>query len=993
MELVSAPLSPHSGLDPRRGHRLDAAYEESTLEESPRWRLAVFLESIRPSEGELALNAESAAELVNLAGFRDGGVKRVVQGLLILAGRGETRPLECLRADLNADAGHKPEVYRYQLEVNRAEFGKAYQAYESGGDRLKLTHCRAAWRLFMRENRAFFKSLFPASKEGRSRLDPLGIAAEVERLRERYPVIAEDGRVFHEELNRFNRLAEEVLSKASEIGETAALAEDKPRHRAGLDEALLAAARSLREGEEPNEPVEALASRLLVRLLEESPVPGSAGPLRLSVGVLLDHPDLLPLIPVTAARGVTARSHREDDLCGAEMLSDPVAAAAILLDGRPWPSDGEPTVQMLEEVMRSLPEWHVRLTGLLTAAQVASARRALDDRRDRALGILGRLNESWHGLEALASRWTIPIGRVVEAGRQAVDDPAIGEVGLLIAWLEAADREAAARLEAEVAHYRGRAGTSGAPDAILRSLDEKRYDEALRHLGEGDPGPIVGRRRRETAYRREAKARFPRPDSALKDVKGEAEPGLRGLWTSGKNPTLLRNDFLRFLWSTKKGSRSRDALTGIARYESNECRLPTQAIRDRIADLGRNPCYLPQLASFSDLILLSPSGTIHAPEMVRKTGDSVARPRENVLCVVLAPGITDRERAAMLDEFRRRRGVVASVLDDLDFCRLLNPGGEPPDPLLGFFEIVLEQQRCEALSPFAAQQGRPVAREMFVGRQEVANELSQTASYSRLFSGRKLGKTSLLKYVQQTWDKNTERKLPSGNTLRVLMLPSVGPDAREVVDQIRQQMADPDQLDYRPLPAGPDIAPADELVAMMDEFVRDRPDESLLVIIDEADTLIEEELEHFATKRERGLSFRMSRDIEGRHTDSAGLPRVRFLFSGYRVTNTSDGVWGNWGDTLRLSPLEPEDADELAAGPLARMGIDLGPLARVVSWRCGYQPAVLLKFGSELLAYLDTKTSPSSRDYIAVTPDDISQVVAVHGLGLLFANNVTILPS
>ena len=33
-------------------------------------------------------------------------------------------------------------------------------------------------------------------------------------------------------------------------------------------------------------------------------------------------------------------------------------------------------------------------------------------------------------------------------------------------------------------------------------------------------------------------------------------------------------------------------------------------------------------------------------------------------------------------------------------------------------------------------------------------------------------------------------------------------------------------------------------------------------------------------------------------TDAQGLPRVRFVFAGYRVTNRSQGAWSNWGRVL-----------------------------------------------------------------------------------------------
>ena len=50
-------------------------------------------------------------------------------------------------------------------------------------------------------------------------------------------------------------------------------------------------------------------------------------------------------------------------------------------------------------------------------------------------------------------------------------------------------------------------------------------------------------------------------------------------------------------------------------------------------------------------------------------------------------------------------------------------------------------------------------------------DLARTNKYTRLFSGRKLGKTALLKFIEQTWDN---QELPSHLKLRVLYVPIVG---------------------------------------------------------------------------------------------------------------------------------------------------------------------------------------------------------------------------
>ncbi len=106
-----------------------------------------------------------------------------------------------------------------------------------------------------------------------------------------------------------------------------------------------------------------------------------------------------------------------------------------------------------------------------------------------------------------------------------------------------------------------------------------------------------------------------------------------------------------------------------------------------------------------------PVGRLHRPCRARPSrvslGDSVPRRRAldcgrprlgpPALCVVLAPGLT-RGRAECCDF--RRRSTAAAVLDDLDLCRLLNPGGPAAAWSLGLLEIIFEQLPWTRLSPF-----------------------------------------------------------------------------------------------------------------------------------------------------------------------------------------------------------------------------------------------------------------------------------------------------
>jgi hypothetical protein len=98
---------------------------------------------------------------------------------------------------------------------------------------------------------------------------------------------------------------------------------------------------------------------------------------------------------------------------------------------------------------------------------------------------------------------------------------------------------------------------------------------------------------------------------------------------------------------------------------------------------------------------------------------------------------------------------------------------------------------------------------------------------------------------------------------------------------------------------------------------------------------------------------------------------VRFLFAGYRMTNTRGGVWANAGDVLVLKPLAEADATLFLQGMLARIGVDIGNHATFAARRCGYQPAVLIRFGDALLKRIRRNSRSPSRERLIVSHEDV----------------------
>jgi hypothetical protein len=425
----------------------------------------------------------------------------------------------------------------------------------------------------------------------------------------------------------------------------------------------------------------------------------------------------------------------------------------------------------------------------------------------------------------------------------------------------------------------------------------------------------------------------------------------------------MRGAFLDFVFQTRLyNSRLSDCfdLRPNAPYRAL---LNCEKLRVALAEDGVNPSYLPQLAEIRNLQIV-------LPENVTVSG--IVNPTKNLpddLCIVLAPHVS---ASTMKDVRQAAKGRLVAVVDDLDLCRLLElRHSTEVAPLLGLLEIALEQQQWERLDPYQTQDGQHVRMEMFVGRTAEGEELARTNNFKKLFSGRKLGKSALLRYVQSRFDKE---ELPSGNQLRVIYLSIV--DHFDENDFVQCLLSEIESACGWRAPATysngwPRLR--DSIRDLLDE----RPKLSLLIVLDEADKFVAEELKNYLRVQEECLSFRLRSELET-VTDSRQLPRVRFLFAGYRETNRSEGAWSNWGSTLRLSPLNPGDATALLAGPLARIGIDLGEMAGTLAYRCGFQPAVLLRAGKALLNRMARQRPVDSWEYLKVGREDVMAVLEDH---------------
>lgn len=931
-----------------RRSRLRDLGAHAELRESVAARVTLFLEALTQSPSA-PLPTSEGREFAESAGFSPTMVQ-VLEGLLTV-GSVEDEPISWLRTALQ----HVPKKSAEELvaAVSNAEANLRHgikTLWSAAGGKIERTHCREAWQGFMTRAQTVFNELLEnASWDDVKRLD--GLLGDHTRIADKFGVKFSDR-------HRMDRAAGELVGKARMV--VAARREASRRSRAvqGRGQAeLVEAYQKLMSS--PSSPSDGCFTVVLKRIVDcpESSVDETTTSIPLAE--FHRRPALLETLPTL--------SLAEDRAVDAASVGDPRSAAAHFIFDEEERSDGRQSLSRhLRELGREDLLVHVVPRSDTDAKFAADA---LGKAQAQATRILAEARAAAVAVEGLAHPAAPAVSAAVdEAEEMVVNGPVHEEKPeFLLAWLSKVRGFARDVLEDSIPALREdferRNPTSDEIGRFNQALAQQQYADILALArGEAEALPIEDR---ATRWRLHAAAEFPDARRTLRDLRTRHDELCR-LWLAGiSDPAsdgALRSEFVKFVFDTITQSKN-----NIKESKSRpETQVNMTAVRASISAHGLNPSFVPQVTMFREISIVTPSSPPTATMFVRSTTELLAKATDGKMTVLLSPGISSTVREQLRDELRRRSSKGVGIVDDLDLVRLLNPGRQEVNPILALLEIVLEQQaKWSQISPFESHEGQHTKPEMFVGRREEAEDLSQRALYSRVFSGRRLGKSALLKHVCDSQDNRA--KLPSGNRLRVIYVPIVGLDAedavvRKIIEAFPPGLALP-SLD----------APADRLKLVIDSYLRKERSGSVLVFLDESDTFVEAQIRQYEEKREQSLTWRMRSELEAEH-DSQGLPRVRFVFAGYRATHRREGAWANWNDVLRLRPLSRTDAARLVAGPLGRLGINATSEAAAIAYRCGYQPAILVRFGQHLIEHLDNTLTPARRDSVVVTPEQVATV-------------------
>lgn len=997
-ELLSAPDSPTAGRQPERVERLRRYVAAEAGVGNPDIGIGLMLEALRPTL-PCTLTPPEIERLLARASYNDSSIDEIVR-FLLSGWASQLDPLESLRRrllDVRAEPFEKLEdALRKAQEALKHEVTALWSA---AGGKIQRTHCRAAWTQFVQQHVAPLRDelapIGPRAGVVAPRLTASSIGSRVVGIGRAFVRIMDNAGVRHQDRSAADSAAQQIVAAISHVADALLAVETRRRQdqlKASYDGVPFDAGMRLL-ADACSSTTDRLCASLFAAVLGRQP---RATALRLKACSLLNHVDVIRFLHP----GALLHAGIAQDGLRVLYVEDPRAACVLLGDASP--NEGE-APDSDEEFLVALRDAAAEGTRRNVLAALSQTSVLLDHQRTllhqfafdlsaETFLATQRLETIWSACDELMAPNETRLKIIVDEAREMTQpeqdaSASVNKRLLRLNWLER-NVELAARQRDDAAHTLVAQARASSPELAERielyfQADDYRAGFALLHGGavpQGEPNRLEGR---STIWRDDALAMWTEPRTKLgQDLRGatEEQQRLADIWSSGATENEMRDALPKLLYTVISGETDREKskrrsvrLSDLREHQTRRTIVNCEAIRSYFQKSGMNPTFLPQLADYRQIvIMLLPQsgvrgGSVSSDWAAAATSDEATR----ALYAFLAPGLARPRRDDLCSDLRKR-GVTAAIIDDIDLCRLCAAfTGSHTQSFVPFLEILLEQIDLVDASPFSSLDGQHVRLETYVGRDQEARKIALSAEYTRLFSGRKLGKSALLKYVADRFDG---RKLDSDNTLNVFFITIAGGDSEPwVVDAILAAMIERFGLQERPEARGLDAA--SRFMDYMNHFLSERPTHSVLFILDEADAFVEKQLTRYNTAhdssgREGSLSFRMMKQLPIQ--DAKGLPRVRTLFSGYRTTNTRGGVWANAGDVLLLPPLEIDEAVKFLQGMLARIGISLGDHAPFVAMRCGFQPAVLIRFGESLVKRLRRATRSAHREMLVVSREEVS---------------------
>lgn len=353
---------------------------------------------------------------------------------------------------------------------------------------------------------------------------------------------------------------------------------------------------------------------------------------------------------------------------------------------------------------------------------------------------------------------------------------------------------------------------------------------------------------------------------------------------------------------------------------------------------------------------------------------------ERRLVFIAGEIITPEDRKALYQAI-----PTAALLDERDLLQIIFCSDQPEVRAMHFARIISRQLPPDQASPFIVQ--GEVASSMFVGRQDVLRKLLAPDGPTILYGGRKLGKSSIFRQLERSFEKQDGRRgknipiyynainVVDGAGIKRFLLPDVIQSLNHALIN-RGYKGEVDSLEVHiRSEVGVD---GDEFANHIRKLLRILPEHRFLLLIDESDSL----LQYLNVSNDPLLdpSERFGWTLRGLIQESGGRFDVRF--AGFQeisqVPKLTSGPFYNFRpgkeQAYPLSFLETEEAAELIVRPLQLLGVMFTDksLVDLILEYSGQHPALIQKFC--MLLYERVRSSRKDYKNLLVSEEDVDTV-------------------
>jgi hypothetical protein len=919
--------------------------------------LALALACLRFRTGQV-LPPSLDPHQVDMGLVRDAMLRSVLTDMLRIMAAGHA-PVDVVRDRLGSLRVHSPEAMASACDASRTAWKALVQEMWSSGSQIPRTHCRRAWDDWIESAKPFFEAVYP---EG-GRVDILikrhgDLVVQARRIRGDAKRIFDKHNAFHEDRKKLDKLVTRLMDAFEDVLE----------HVDGIAAARSSALRSSSEIRLATEawstlrnfpchhPVEEQVRQLVMRHISNGGAPTPAVSLSMASAALAAMPAALPAFQPAS---VVFQDVSQPIDVPSSLVDPRLAAACLLVPAAQQPRHASQDVQALVprliRVERQEPVAAVLLERLTPAGQL-EARGLISDVLTTIVGRCDALMRRAQVLHAMAIpgaeeliRQCTSLRALYATGSSTsrptqgpFPPPAVAETWLTEALAQV---EAAIQTHTVILRRLGDRLTGESARQFNAAVASENWDDAVL-LTHGATREVSahdsGRGPRDSLWRDQAPSAWPDAHAELDRLASEdgAFAPLATSWLDWSGGTYAKRPHteLKALLSKRLVGGKSDGTT--ASIENTRSLLSVDCADIRRCLAGDRANHLPQLRSFDRLVVATLE--VEESRFVEQTLYFLRKEETaKAIAIILAPGISSSTRAECV-RGAAHAGLRVAVFDDLDILRVIHAR----DILPAICEVAFEQFPLEELSPYSCVDGSHLQPEIFVGRREQARRMAiMSLDSSRVFSGRRLGKSALLKYIGERYNGYV---MPSQNTLRVVYLSIIGED-RE--DRVVERILDGLNRTFAKRWTSTNGSPAERFDTLVNRVLNEQPTDNLLIVLDEADSFVAAQLAEATspTRQNATLAMHMSRI---QMQDANGFPRVRFVVAGYAATSKREGQWLNWSTPVSLSPLEKDEAAELIIHPMARLGLDAEAVASLAAFRCGYQPAVIHALCQHIVAHI-----------------------------------------